>query len=99
MNAARKLLLSFILIFGFLLLPKSAFASNLHLTPGGGSIGVGQTLAVQVKLNSAGQSVNGVTALLSYPADKLDIAYITPGPAFSIEAEKVVGVGSIRIVH
>ncbi len=97
MVTAQKILSIIILLLGFLLVPKSAFASTLHLAPGGGNIAIGQTLAVQVMLNTAGTPVNGVTALLAYPADKLDVAYVSPGSAFGIDAEKVVGGGNIRI--
>ena len=95
----KRLAAGFFFITAFLLFPRAAFASTLYLTPAGGSIGVGATQAVQVRLNAGGDAVNAVSAYLSYPADKLDISYINYGSAFSIAAEGSYGGGSIRIAR
>lgn len=86
-----------ICLFVFLFSAKGAFASTLHLSPGSGTVGVGGTLAVRVTLNTQGEGVNGVSAYLSYPSDKLDVAYVTGAGTFGIEAEKSFGGGAIRI--
>lgn len=86
-----------ICLFVFLFFAKGAFASTLHLSPGSGTVGVGGTLAVRVTLNTQGEGVNGVSAYLSYPSDKLDVAYVTGAGTFGIEAEKSFGGGAIRI--
>jgi hypothetical protein len=88
-------LLTFVFLF---LQAKSAFASTLYLSPASGKIQQGQTLSVQVRLNTGGDSVNAVSAFVSYPADKLDVAWVsTNGSAFAIEAEKTYGGGSVKI--
>ena len=92
-----KKLLPVIFILAFFFLPTEIFASNLYLSPGSGSIGVGNNLAVSVRLNTGGDQVNGVSANLSYPTDKLDVTYVTGGSSFAIEAEKSFGGGTIRI--
>lgn len=97
MSKFFKLTSFLILIFIFLVSAKISFASTLNLSPSGGNISVGSTLNVSVRLNAGGDSVNGVSAVLSYPADKLDVAYINYGSAFSIAAEGTYGGGSIRI--
>jgi len=79
------------------ILPQSAFASRLYLSPGGGNITVGGSKTVQVRLNTGGEGVNAVSAFLSYPADKLDVAWVSPTGTFAIEAEKSYGGGIIKI--
>jgi len=93
----RLIFILLIVIVSFLTLSESAFASTLYLTPASGTISVGSTLSVQVRLNTGGEGVNGVSAYLSYPADKLDVVWISYGSAFSIAAEGAYGGGAIRI--
>lgn len=93
----KKFIYILIVFFIFLILPKSAFASTLTLSPASGSIYIGSVTSVQVRLNAGGDSVNAVSAFLSYPADKLEVAWVTPGSAFAIEAEKSFGSGVIKI--
>lgn len=93
----KLIIVTTILAFVFFLIPKTAYASTLHLSPGGGNISIGGVTSVQVRLNAGGDSVNAVSAYLSYPADKLDVAWVSPGSAFSIEAEKSFGGGIIKI--
>lgn len=81
----------------FLLIPQLAFASTLSLSPSSTTIPIGGTVAVSVRLNAGGDSVNAVSAYLSYPADKLDVAYVSPGSAFAIGAENSYGGGIIKI--
>lgn len=93
----KYLSLTTVLAVLFLLSPKLASASTLYLSPGSGSIAVGGTKSVQVRLSAGGDSVNGVSAFLSYPQDKVDVAWVTGGSAFAIEAEKSFGGGIIKI--
>lgn len=81
----------------FLLLPQSIFASTLSLSPGKTTIPIGGTVAVSVRLNAGGDPVNAISAFLSYPADKLDVTYVSPGSAFAIGAENTYGGGTIKI--
>jgi len=93
----NKVLLPAILLATSLLFPAAASASTLYLSPGSGSIGVGSVLSVQVRLNTAGEGVNAVSVVLSYPTDKLDVSYVSGSGTFAIEAEKSFGGGIIKI--
>lgn len=88
-------LLSFIPLVFFS--PSSVFASTLSLSPGSGNIYIGSTKTVSVVLNTGGEAVNAVSAYLSYPADKMDVAWVSPGGAFSIQAENSYGGGVVKI--
>lgn len=97
-----KLLKIFLPIFVLSLLlfltPKFVLASNLYLSPGGGKVSSGGTINVQVRLNAGGDAVNGVSAFLAYPQDKLQVAWISyGGSAFGIQAESSFGGGVIKI--
>lgn len=81
----------------FFALPKLTFASTLSLSPGGGNIYLKATKSVSVVLNTEGEAVNAVSAYLSYPADKLDVAWVSAGGAFAIQAENSFGGGVIKI--
>lgn len=93
----RKLIIFSTFIFSFYFLAPEATASTLYLSPGSINIPQGSTVSVSVGINTAGESVNGVSAYLSYPADKLEVAWISYGSRFDIAAEGVYGGGSIRI--
>ncbi|MBI2338398.1 carboxypeptidase regulatory-like domain-containing protein [Candidatus Daviesbacteria bacterium] len=86
-----------IAIFIFFILPKTSFASTFYLSPGGGSVYTGGVTSVQIRLSTGGDAVNGASAYLSYPADKLDVAWVSGGSAFAIEAEKSFGGGIIKV--
>ncbi len=94
----RKLLIFFISSILFLSLAPVVLASTLHLSPGKVSVAQGGTVSVQVRLNTAGESINGVSAYLSYPTNLLEVAWVSAGSsAFGIDAEKSFGGGGIRI--
>ncbi len=93
----NKLLLASIFVSVLLFFPGQVWASTLNLAPGSGSVGVGGVLNVSVRLNTGGEGINGVSAYLSYPADKLDVSYVSGGGAFAIEAENSFGGGVIKI--
>jgi len=76
---------------------KVSFASTFYLSPATTNIPSGSIVSVSVGVNTAGESINGVSAYLSYPADKLDVAWISYGSSFTIEAESSYGGGSIKI--
>lgn len=81
----------------FLLIPSLVFASTLYLAPAKTTIPIGGTVVVSVRLNTEGDSVNAISAFLSYPADKLDVTYVNPGSVFAIGAENSYGGGVIKI--
>ncbi|MCL5784456.1 MAG: hypothetical protein M1142_03840 [Patescibacteria group bacterium] len=93
----KNILSILILTAAFLLFPKFALASTLYLSPGSGNIPVGGVVSFQVRLNTGGEGVNAVSAFLSYPADKLDVAWVSPSGTFGIEAERSFGGGIIKI--
>lgn len=90
-----------IFVIGFILAlflaARSAFASNLYLFPQSANIPYGEVLTVNIGLNTYGESVNGVSAYLSYPTDKVEVAWISYGSSFPIQAEESVDNGLIRI--
>ena len=93
----KKFLIALVFAFSLLFLAPSAHASTLYLSPGSASIPQGGVVSVAVGLNTGGESVNGVSAYLAYPADKLEVAWISYGGSFSIAAEGAYGGGGIRI--
>lgn len=87
-----------VILFVFLLFPKLVLASSLSLSPTKRTVAVGETVSAQVRLNTGSEAVNAVSAFLSYPADKLEVAWISyPSSAFSISAEGSFGGGIIKI--
>jgi hypothetical protein len=93
----KKLLEIFAFTFSLLFFVPSVSASTLYLSPGSANIPQGSTVSVSVGLNTKGESINGVSAYLTYPADKLEVAWISYGGSFAIAAEGAYGGGSIRI--
>lgn len=94
----KKLLILAICLIAFLSLAQASFASTLTLSPATVNISQGSIVPVQVKLNTNGESINGVSAYLSYSQDKLEVASITYGnSSFDIAAESSFGAGTIKI--
>jgi hypothetical protein len=93
----KKFLGIFTLAFSLLFFAPSVSASTLYLSPGSANIPQGSTVSVSVGLNTKGESINGVAAYLNYPADKLQVAWISYGGSFAIAAEGTYGGGAIRI--
>ncbi len=93
--------LSSIFFFSLLCLvfPKTTFASILYLSPGSGSIYQGATSYIQVRIDTQGDSVNAVSAYLSYPQDKVDVTSLSFGSSFSIGAEGSYGGGMVKIAR
>ncbi|MFH0936731.1 MAG: hypothetical protein V1808_00345 [Candidatus Daviesbacteria bacterium] len=82
----------------FLFCPQNVLASTLYLAPSKGSVGLGSTLTVTVRLAAGGDAVNAVSAFLSYPADKLEVAWVGyGGSSFSVQAESTYGGGIVKI--
>lgn len=95
----KKLLPALIIVFGFLFLTSGKVsASELYLSPRSLNIPAGSTVAVQVRLNTEGEQINGVTAALAYPADKLQVVYVNYAASkFEIKAEETYQSGLIKI--
>ena len=82
----KKLSIILIAFFIFLFLANTSFASTLYLSPGSANIPQGSIVSVQVRLNAGGESINGISAYLSYPADKLEVSSLSFGSSFPIAA-------------
>lgn len=75
----REKIVTTLLFFGFLFLPHAAHAASLLLSPSSGSFSVDSTFEVSVFLDTQGKSVNTVSAVLNFPADKLQLVSPTTG--------------------
>jgi len=93
----KKLFIFLGFIILFLSFVNSSFASTLYISPKSANIPSLSTVSVSVGLNTNGESINGISAYLSYPSDKLEVAWISYGGAFPLQAEGSYGGGSIRI--
>jgi hypothetical protein len=81
-------------------LKDSTQVVSLYLTPSSARITRGNTIAVNVMVNTLNQPVNAVQANLSYPADYLEfVAIDATNSAFSIEAQAIGGNGSVQIAR
>lgn len=80
MDFVKKAILIFsfaIFLSGFFITP--VHAAKLLLSPSSGTFTVGSTFDVSIFLNTEGKSVNTVSAMLSFPADKLQLVSPTIG--------------------
>jgi hypothetical protein len=76
-------------------LPK---LSNLLLSPPTGSFSINQTFSVEVRVNTNGQSVNGVETTISFSSQRLSVESVTNG-TFEVEAQKVIGTNSVTLAY
>ena len=91
-----KTALAFLILFSFV--ARDSFASTLHLSKNNGIVASGSTFSVDIVLDTNNESVNGVSAFLSYPTDKLEVAGISHNNGFfSIIAEESATDGVIKI--
>jgi Cohesin domain len=70
----------FVCFFVFLctyLFPSTTLAATLNLVPSEGSYSVGDTISVRISVDSAGDSVNAISANLKFPSDKLTLTSIS----------------------
>ena len=73
-------------------------AAGFSLSPGSGTYGVGSTFAVTINVNTGGEAVNAVEAVLTFPSDKLKATGIGHGGSgFDINAESTIGAGVVKI--
>lgn len=83
--------------------PTASTAPNpnsiLSINPSQSTITSGQTFTAEVRLNTNGQSVNGVETTVTYPSNRLSVVSVTNGTSFDIEAEKSLSTGSIRLAY
>lgn len=74
----KKLCTVFLLI-PFLIATREAFAAapNLGIVPPIGLIRSGETVAVNIRVDSAGENINAAEGVLSYPVDRLRLVRIS----------------------
>ncbi len=78
-------LIIFIILAGFILLPKVSNAqkgATLYMSPGSGSFFVDSTFSVSIFVNTGGQDINAVKVGIKFPPDKLQIVSPTAGKSF-----------------
>src|SRR5690606_5947632 len=64
------------------------------------SVANGQTFAVQVRINTNGQTVNGIESDITYPTSILDAVTIDDANSdFNVPAQEVIGNGTISIAY
>jgi hypothetical protein len=71
--------------------------SVLSLSPASQTLTVGQTFTTQVRVNTNGQTVNGVQSDITYPSN-LSVSSITGGD-FDVEAQKTFANGTIHLAY
>lgn len=97
MQIKLKGFISFFFILCALIFPTYSFAATFSLSPSQSILNLQTTTSVEVQLNS-NDSINVVSAVINYPADLLDIAWIkTDSSAFGIEVEQSINTGQVRI--
>ncbi|MBI2049513.1 hypothetical protein HYT32_01185 [Candidatus Roizmanbacteria bacterium] len=81
-----------------LFVANPAFASNFYLSSDSADITLGDAVVpVRVVIDTKSESVNGISAFLRYPNDKLEVAWISYGEAFPIQAAEINENGIIEI--
>ena len=79
----KKFIFTLIFVVFLSVLPVApVFAAKLFLSPSGGTFTVGSTFNVNIFLDTEGESVNTVKAILNFPADKMQL--ISPSVGQSI---------------
>src|SRR5438105_4442800 len=92
---------SLLLTFGFLvflLFATPAWASYFYLTPDSTSVDSDSTVTFDIKLSTQDEVVNGVSAYLAYPHDKLDAKSVEINKALlPIVAEQTTDDNTIKL--
>ncbi|MEK7518254.1 MAG: cohesin domain-containing protein [Patescibacteria group bacterium] len=81
----------------YLLAAGNILASTFSLSPGKTTISSGSVVPVDFKINTNNESINGVSAYLAYPLDRVEVEWITYSEAFPVQAEESYGEGNIKI--
>lgn len=100
---AKNFIHSFVLavwLAASVVVPAHASAASMYITPAARSIAQSTIIAMNVRMNGGGASVNAVQANIAYPTDKLQyINTFYSGSAFEIQAESTWGGGVVRIAR
>ena len=94
LNKSLVVLVVFLLFF---FVANTSFASTFYLSSEKTNIVLGEVIPVNVVIDTNKESINGVSAFLSYPEDKLEVAWVSYGEAFPVEAEESSSDGIIKI--
>jgi hypothetical protein len=74
-------IIQFLLIIGFIIASfnfgKVVAAASLYFSPASGSYIVGRNFSVAIDVSSADQAMNAVSGIISFPADKLEVASLS----------------------
>ncbi len=74
--------------------------SVLAFAPTTASIQNGQNLSVQVRINTNGQTVNGIESDITYPTGIFDVISIDDNNSdFNVPAQEVIGNGTLNIAY
>lgn len=96
--ALKVAILVFLYTFLFAVPRVQAASATLSLSPSSKSVTNGQTFSVEIRVDTAGESINTVTANLSYPTDKLRAQSVdTSGSFVTIWFENNIGTASGEI--
>jgi hypothetical protein len=68
-----------LIFFAFLLLPLSAKAATLFVSPSSGTYKPGDSFSVSIYTSSADQAMNAASGILSFPKDTLEVVSISKG--------------------
>ncbi len=97
LSSLSKIIFIILASLVFLFSSNTAFASNFYLTSEKNNLVLGEIIPVSVIIDTKGESINGVSAFLSYPKDKLEVAWISYGDSFPFAAFESYGDGVIEI--
>ena len=74
--------------------------SVLSFSPLNSSISNNQTFSIQVRINTNGQTVNGIESDITYPAGIFDVLSIDDTNSdFNVPAQEVIGNGTLNIAY
>ena len=101
-NIIHTILISSLLLLNFSFVGVSAIfaagSARLYVDPASRTVNNGEPFTVTVRVDTVGETISGVQAYMSYPADKLDVLGLdSTGTALPIEFEATYGGGSIRM--
>ena len=84
-----KIFSQVIIFAAFLLLPLSAKAATLFLSPSSGTYKPGDSFSVSIYTASADQAMNAASGVLSFPKDTLEVVSVSKGGSiFSLWAQE-----------
>lgn len=90
-----KIIMIIIVIF-----PNPVWASTLSLSPSSAGLSEGEIAQMDINLTTkSGETVNALSAYLSYPRDSMKIEWITYQNSFNITTEELFQDGNIKITR